>query len=89
MVYVLMKLMVADYGTWRATFDSLQEASHAYGAAPSRVFQNTSNPNEVFVLREWQDAERAEAFFASPELRGAQQKAGVLGRPTLYYLSEV
>jgi len=89
MAYVLMKLMVADYATWRGMFDSMQADSQTYGGATSRVFQNTSNPNEVFVLREWEDAERAAAFFASPELRIAQQKAGVQGKPTVYYLSEV
>lgn len=41
------------------------------------------DPKTAYVICEWPSVEAAQAFFASPDLKKALQKAGVTKRPTL------
>ena len=44
------------------------------------------NPNEVFLLFEVKDVEKAKEFGASANLREVMQDAGVVDKPDLYFL---
>jgi heme-degrading monooxygenase HmoA len=90
MTYVLTIFKVADFAKWRSVFDGMQGTAQSYGGVKKpQVFQNANNANEAILLSEWQDADRARAFFASPELRQAQQQGGLQGPPTIYFMNEV
>jgi heme-degrading monooxygenase HmoA len=89
MFYTLVKITVADYAQWRAGYDSLTGLRQSSGAQHDLVFQSADNPNEVFALIGWTDADQARAYFASPELRQGMQRAGVQGPPTIFYLNEM
>jgi heme-degrading monooxygenase HmoA len=53
------------------------------------MFRSADNPNDVLILWKWDSVEQARAFAETPDLRETMQKAGVTGRPDLYFLEEI
>jgi hypothetical protein len=49
--------------------------------------RSIDNPNEVVLLFEAEDLKRAQAFTESSDLREAMQKAGVVGKADILFLS--
>jgi len=89
MVYTITRLTVQDYNRWRPVFDSLESLRQSYGLMEHHVFQGVDNPNDVTVLFQWQDIERARAYWSSPELKAGMAEAGVAGPPSLWFANEV
>ena len=89
MPYVLVRLKVADYTTWKPMFDEGEMGRRAVGSKGGSVFRNADDPNEVFILMEVADLEQARQAARSEELRQSMQRAGVADQPDLYFLEEV
>jgi hypothetical protein len=51
------------------------------------VLRTIDDPSEVVLFFEVKDVEKAKEFAASPGLREAMQKAGVVDKPDSYFLS--
>jgi hypothetical protein len=56
------------------------------GLKEEHLLRNLDKPNEVFLLFEVKDVEKAKEFGASANLRDAMQDAGVVDKPDLYLL---
>ncbi|MGZ7109598.1 MAG: antibiotic biosynthesis monooxygenase family protein [Methanobacterium sp.] len=61
----------------------------AKGSKGAFVFHSADDPNHVFVLTNWENLESAKNFAESDDLRITMQKAGVNGRPEVYYLEKI
>ena len=68
MAYVLVRHKVRDYDGWKPGFDDHATTRQASGSKGGFVFRNTDSPNEVLVLLEWDDLEKARGFVQSDEL---------------------
>ena len=86
MAHLLVIHTVEDFDRWKAGFDAHAGTRRASGGGDYQVLRNTQNPNEVVVLFNWESVAKAQAFAASDDLREAMQKAGVVGRPNIYFL---
>jgi heme-degrading monooxygenase HmoA len=89
MPYVLIRHTVADYATWKPVYDEHANTRKASGSKGARLFRNANNPQEMLILLEWDDLEKARQFTQSAELRQAMQRAGVTDQPDIYFLEEV
>ena len=90
MVYIHVRQTVEDYDQWKAGFDAGAPTRQAAGATDETyVMRNADNPNEIVAVLGWRDLDHARQFAASPELKEAMQKAGVIGRPEVLYLNPV
>jgi heme-degrading monooxygenase HmoA len=89
MPYLLIRAAVEDYAKWKPVFDEGSAARKASGSKGGHLFRNADNPNEIVILFEWDDLEKARHFTQSDYLRQAMQRAGITGRPDLYLLDEV
>jgi quinol monooxygenase YgiN len=89
MVYAIVRHTIEDYDRWRPIFDADAENRKQAGSQGGYVFRNRANPNELFVLIDYADAEKFEAFASSPELREAMGRAGVVGAPDIAVLDLV
>jgi quinol monooxygenase YgiN len=69
---------VADYGTWRHVYDSVEGARARGGVTSHRVLQDANNPNHVVVEHVFPDAAAAAAFLENVELREAMGRGGVV-----------
>ena len=91
MPYLLVHHKVADYAQWRPIYDehaATRKASGASGSASGRVFRRATDPNELVILLEWDDLEKARQFAQSEDLRQTMQRAGVVDQPDVYFLNE-
>lgn len=86
MPFVLVHEKVKDYASWKATFDGNSAMRANAGSKGGQVYQAADDPNEVVVLLEWDDLQRARDFAGSDELRQAMQRAGVEGTPHIHIL---
>ena len=50
--YIITRIQVGDYDTWRSMFD-LDQPNAREKAVDLRVFRRTDDPNHVFVLIEF------------------------------------
>jgi len=84
MVYINVRHTVADYDKWIASFDenanvALRKAGG--GTGKNQIFRDVVDTNIVTVILEWDSAEHANKFLATPELKAAMESAGVVGAP--------
>ena len=85
--YILVRHKVRDFAEWKRGYDAHLPKREAAALTETHLLQNTSDPNEVFILLEANDLERAKAFAASDELRETMQKVGVVEKPDIYFLN--
>ncbi len=76
---------VADYPKWRSAYDAHDSVRKAAGLAELGVERNLDNANTVLVAHRVSDITKAKDFSSSPELKKAMEKAGVVGKPTIYF----
>jgi hypothetical protein len=86
MLFMLVRHKVRDFAAWKAVFDSHATAQQQAGLHVKQLLHNVDNPNELFLLFEAEDLERAKGFVSSPQVPDARAASGVLEEPDLYFL---
>lgn len=89
MIYLLVHHEVADYPAWKSVFDSSLDWRTRNGERSCRIFRGFDNPNELTLLFEWENVEKARAFMTSDELKSRMTKAGVKSVPRVEFLTEM
>jgi hypothetical protein len=87
MTHLLVRHNVADFAKWKPVYDAHLAARQKAGLREKNLLRSINNPNEVVLLFEAEDLTRAQAFSESSDLREAMQKAGVVGKPEILFLS--
>ena len=82
-------IKVEDYAKWKACFDAGEETRKAAGERSYQLFRTAEDPNNLFLLCQWDSAESARAFLASDQLRKAQEESGVMQLPETFVLEEL
>ena len=88
MPYALVQITFEDYEKWREVFEEAVSLRESYGSIGVQIFRRVDRPNEVVILGEYEDLERAGQLFQSQEFREATRRAGVVGRPEVSFLDE-
>ena len=84
MVYIHLRLNVADYDTWRAGFDANESNRKAAGSTGvNQFYRDVENPNNVTLIMEWDEAVNAQAYLNDPNTKASMDAAGVTGRPSV------
>ena len=89
MPYVIVRIKFEDFATWKEVFDGAGSMRKEYGSKGVRIFRPVEDANQVVILGEYEDLERARQLFQSQEFREATSRAGVLGPPEVSYLEQV
>lgn len=87
MPYLLVRHKVSDYSRWKLVFDSHLAVQQQAGLRITHVLRNLDDPNEVVLLFEADDLQKAKGFVYSPNVPEAQQQAGVSDKPDIYFLT--
>jgi hypothetical protein len=87
MPYLLVRHKVADFSQWKPAYDAHSPAREKAGLKEEHLLRNADDPNEVILLFEAEDLQKAKEFGASAGLREAMQNAGVVDKPDIYFLS--
>jgi hypothetical protein len=78
-------LKVKDYATWRTSYDGREKSRLSAGITNGRVFRNAQDPNDVVILQDVADVEKARTWLASDDLKAEMQKSGVVGSPNVRF----
>lgn len=89
MSFVLVQLKFEDFATWKTVFKEAAELRKSYGSKGVRVFRPADHSNDVVILGEYDDLEKARQLFQSQEFRHAIKQAGVSAPPIVTYLDEI
>jgi quinol monooxygenase YgiN len=79
---------VQDYDAWRRVYDEVAGMQQQGGVTDKAVYRDRDDANVVLVMHRFATMGEAEAFFASPDLRAAMQRGGVVGEPRIEYYEE-
>jgi heme-degrading monooxygenase HmoA len=77
MIKVMTTMTVPNFEQWKTGFEFGLAARQAAGAQDSITYRSEHNPNQLTVIFEWEDAEKATAFINSPVLLDIQKKLGI------------
>ncbi len=86
--YMIVRSSVQNYSEWKTDYDAHEPSRAAAGLTEKHLLQDADDPNTVMLIYEAEDLKRAEEFSKSDDLREAMQKAGVLGKPDIYFLKD-
>ena len=86
MAHVLVRHKVENYARWKPVFDQHAGLREEAGSKGGFLFRNAEDPNEVFVLLEWESLESARKFIQSPTQPKVMEEAGVAEPPEVWYL---
>jgi hypothetical protein len=89
MIQVLVHHQVTDYKSWRSVFDAALDFRHDGGECSCRIFRKAGNPNDLTLLFDFEDMDRARLYMTSDNLREKMRQAGVVGVPEVQYLAEM
>ncbi len=87
MVHMLVQHKVEEFGKWKPIYDGHQEARAAAGLKDLHLWHNIDDPNEIVLLFEISNVEKAKAFVQSPDLKERMAAAGVSSTPDILLLS--
>jgi len=85
--YMLIRHKVKDFSHWKQGYDAHLPKRSEAGLTEKYILRGDSDPNEVILLFEVQDINRAKAFSESVDLRERMQKLGVVDKPDIYFLN--
>ena len=89
MVHVLVRFTVEDVETWKGVFTEAATLRKNYGSKGVRAYSQVDKPNEIVIVGEYEDVEKARQLFQSQEFRDATKLAGVQGPPEVTILKEL
>jgi hypothetical protein len=78
---------VKDYSTWRKGYDDHEKSRRSAGITNGKVFRCADDPNDIVVLLDASDIEKARAWLVEDTLKMAMQNIGVIGTPSVRFES--
>ncbi len=89
MPHLLVRHKVQDYARWKPGFDEHGATRKASSSKGGLLFRSADDPNELVILLEFEDLDKARAFAGSDDLREKMREVGVVDQPDIYFLEEV
>jgi heme-degrading monooxygenase HmoA len=89
MTTILVQQSVKDFDAWKKVFDSVENVRKSSGEKSAQIYRKYADGNSMVIMFEWDTFENAQKYFRSPQLKEAVEKAGVIGIPKPYTVSEV
>jgi len=87
--YLVIRHRVKDYEEWKKVFDEHGEVRAEFGLKGGEILRDVGDPEELSIMLECTDVERAKEFTLSKEVRETMKRAGVVGKPDFYFVEEV
>jgi hypothetical protein len=85
---LIVRHRVADYGSWRSVYESVEDLRQRHGCSGSEVLVDPGDKLDIFVLHRFPTLDQAQAFAGSDELKEAMGRAGVAGPPRIEFAVE-
>lgn len=86
--YMIVRHKVRDFSQWKPGYDAHLPKRNEASLTEKYILRGVQDPNEVVLMFEVQDLDRAKSFAESTDLREAMQKAGVMDKPDIFFLND-
>ena len=86
---LLIRHKVEDYAAWKVRFDDDAIARRAHGSQGGQFLVCAGDSNELFILLEWDDLDRARLYAASDDFRDAMASVGIADEPDIWFLESL
>lgn len=73
---VIIRRTLKDYDAWKKIVTDLDGTRKQYGSKGASAYRNAANPNEVYLIFEWDDAKPFQAYLDLPEVKQAFAATG-------------
>jgi len=84
--YIVVRHKVKNFEEWEKEYRAHLPKRIEAGLTEKHLLRGAKDPNEVIILFEAQDLNRAKTFSESADLREIMQRAGVVDKPDFYFL---
>lgn len=85
--YVLIRHKVRNFTDWKPAYEAHLPQREAAGLIESSLLRGIDDPSEVVILFEAKDMGRARTLVESAEIKDVMQKAGVVDKPDIFFLT--
>jgi hypothetical protein len=85
--YMLIRHKVRNFSEWKRGYDAHLSKRVEAGLTEKHLLRRAQEPNEVILLFEAKDLNRAKTFAESADLRKTMQRVGVVDKPDIYFLN--
>ncbi|MEE9555019.1 MAG: cyclase [candidate division Zixibacteria bacterium] len=89
MTYLTIQHKVRDYKAWKEVFDNFEDTRKSGGEKAYHIMNTEDDPNNLYVMFEWDSRENANSFLQSSELKKTMETAGVVEKPTINFLNHL
>ena len=86
---VIIRHKVRDYDAWKPYFVGDVKRHHDATFTRWHITRSAQDKNELVIIFECEDLEKAKTITSDPSLAELMKKAGVLDQPTIYFLEDV
>ena len=84
MVYINLRLNVADFDKWHTGFQGFESYRKSHGSTGvNQIYHDVDDPNNVTLIMEWDEAINARAFLNDPQTKANMDAMGITGRPSV------
>lgn len=84
--FMLIRHRVKDFGEWKRGYDDHLPKRVEAGLAEKYLLKEEQDPNQVIILFEVEDLDRARTFAESADLKERMRQVGVVDKPDIYFL---
>jgi hypothetical protein len=88
MAALLVENTVADFESWLPKFESMAPYRESHGIGPAILWQDSADPNHIFVLLKHPDLEALRRFTEDPRTAENMRAAGVVSKPVFRFLGD-
>ena len=85
--YMVVRHKVRSFPEWKAVYDAHLPKRVEAGLTEKHLLRSADDPNEVILLFEARDLNRARGFAETADLREKMEEAGVIDKPDMYFLN--
>ena len=86
---VVVRHKVHDFATWKPYFTGDTERQREVSFTHLRLTRNKHDRDELVIIFDCEDLDKAKPMFSEPNLGGLMRKAGVLDQPAVFFLEEI
>ena len=89
MAFLMIRHRVENFERWKPLYDAHGVVRKQAGCKNEQLLQSNGDPNDLFILFEWDSLEHAKKFTQSQDLMETMKNAGVIGVPEFDFLEQI
>jgi quinol monooxygenase YgiN len=75
-MYIIVRRKLKDYDSWKKVVADANQVRKEYGSKGGTVYRNAKDPDEVYLVFEWDDTKPYMNYFNRPDVQEALANTG-------------